>query len=215
MLARLYADLLSLRKENSPLVFDTDLSGNGIINYLPDKTRAIDLSRVADQVSLFDTMLDLTSSANKSGTEGPDFVIDVSANELNRFFRIFSDIGFERGAFEVELDIQICHVISWTMKSLQNAARIRDLLTTSQFIAVRNMAIEAVPFTPTPEEEAKVPNMEIDLFINALTPETFKIINEKTFSFATFIEGGYQHLDYEVKAEILSFIEDVHNQINA
>ncbi|MCF6321762.1 MAG: hypothetical protein L3J32_08355 [Rhizobiaceae bacterium] len=214
MLARLYGDLLSLRKENSPLIFDTDLSGNGIINYMADKAQAIDLSRVTDQVSLFDTMLDLTSNASKSGSEGPDFVIDVSANELNRFFRIFSDIGFERGAFEVQLDIKVCHIISWTLKSLQNAARVRDLLNTSQFIAVRNMAIEAVAFTPSPEEEASVPDIEIDLFLNALTTNASKIVNEKTFSFATFIEGGYQHLNYEMKAEILGFLEDVHSQLN-
>ncbi len=208
LLARLYADLYSLRKENSPVIFDTDLSGNGIVNHFPGKTRLIDLSRVADQVSLFDTMLDFTA---KGG--GPDFVVDVAANELNRFFRIFSDIGFERGAFEVNLDIQICHVIAWTMKSLQTAAAIRDALSSSRFIAVRNMSIEALPFTPDPDEEAQVPHIEIDLFLNALSRETYRTIDDKQFSFARFVEGDYENLSYEIKAEIWNFLEDVHNQI--
>jgi len=199
-----------LRKENSPLIFDTDLSGNGIVNYFPEKTRSIDLSRVADQVLLFDTMLE-------SGTNGKsvDFVVDVSANELKRFFRIFSDIGFERGAFEVDLDIQVCYIISWTLKSLKNAAKIRDILVSSKFTLVRNMAIEALPFTPDPEEEAQLPNLDIDLFLNALSPEVFRIINNVQFSFARFIEGGHDDLAYEVRAEIWNFLEDVHNQIRA
>lgn len=199
--------MYSLRKEESPLVFDTDLSGNGIVNYLPNITRTIDLSRVADQVALFDTMLDQTSKAS-----GPDFVIDVAANELNRFFRIFADIGFERGAFEVQLDIQICHVVEWTLKSLKTAANIRDMLTTARFIAVRNMAVEALPFTPDPNEEAQVPHIEFDLFLNALSPDTFRYINDKQFSFATFIEGGYSDMAYESNAEIWNFLEDVRNQ---
>ena len=197
-----------MRKENSPYIFDTDLSGNGIVNYFPEKTRSIDLSRVADQVALFDTMLEFADGGN-----GPDFVVDVSASELNRFFRIFSDIGFERGAFEAHLDVQVCHIISWTMKSLQTAANIRELLTFSRFIAVRNMAIEALPFTPDLKEEAKVPKMEIDLFLNELSPKVFKLVDDKQFSFSTFIEGGYRHLDDQIRSEIWNFLEDVYNQI--
>ena len=199
-----------MRKENSPLIFDTDLSGNGIVNYFAEKTRSIDLSRVADQVLLFDTMLE-------SGNNGKsiDFVVDVSANDLNRFFRIFSDIGFERGAFEVDLEVHVCYVISWTLKSLKNAAKVRDVLVGSRFTVVRNMGIEALPFTPDPEEESQVPNLEIDLFLNALSPEVFRIINDIQFSFARFIEGGHDDLDYEMRAEIWNFLEDVHNQIRA
>ena len=199
-----------MRKADSPLIFDTDLSGNGIINYFPEKTRTIDLSRVGDQVALFDTMLDMTK-----GGKGPDFVVDLSANELNRFFRVFSDIGFERGAFEAHLDIQICYIISWTMNSLQRADKIRKSLSISRFTAVRNMAVEALAFTPTPEEEAKVPNIEIDLFLNALSRDVLRIVNENWFSFNTFIEGGYSDIEYEKKIEIWNFLEDVYNQLKA
>ncbi|MCP4185260.1 MAG: hypothetical protein GY761_18450 [Hyphomicrobiales bacterium] len=190
------------------MIFDTDLSGNGIVNCFPEKTRSIDLSKVSDQVFLFDTMLE-TESDGKS----IDYVVDVSASELNRFFRIFSDIGFERGAFEIGLDVHVCYIISWTLKSLKNASKIRDILVDSQFTVVRNMAIEALPFTPDPEEESQVPNLEIDLFLNALSPEVFRIIDNKQFSFARFIEGGHDNLDYEMRAEIWNFLEDVHNQI--
>ncbi len=197
-----------MRKADSPIIFDTDLSGNGITNYFPQSTRTIDLSRVGDQVALFDTMLDMAS-----GGKGPDFVVDLSANELNRFFRIFSDIGFERGAFEAHLDIQICYIISWTMRSLKTAENIRDMLTHSRFTAVRNMAIEALPFTPTLEEEASVPRIEIDLFLNVLSPEILRLVNQNQFSFATFIEGGYADVEYEKKLEIWNFLEDVYNQL--
>lgn len=207
LLARLYADLYSLRKDNSPIIFDTDLSGNGIVNYFPDKTRTVDLSRIADQVALFDTILELGAGDNP-----PDFVVDVSANEVKRFFRIFNDIGFERGAFEAQLDVQICHIISWSVKSLQIAGQIRSALSTSKFIAVRNMAIEEQPFTPTPEEEAQLPNIDVDLFLNALSPEASKIVNDPKFSFARFISENVDSMNYEVKADIWNFLEDVYNQ---
>ena len=211
LLARLYADLYSLRKEGSPVIFDTDLSENGIVNYFPQATNLIDLSRIAHQVSLFDTMLAISAKGN-----GPDFIVDVAANELKRFFfRIFNDIGFERGAFEVDLDIQICHVISWTMKSLKCAANIRDSLSTARFVAVRNMAIEALPFTPAPHEEGQVPHVDIDLFLNALSPEAFALVNDNSFSFAKFVTGNYDDMAYEIKADIWNFLEDVYNQTRA
>ena len=200
-----------MRKENSPIIFDTDLSGNGIVNFFPDKTRAIDLSRVGDQVALFDVMLDNASRGNQ-GEDCPDFIVDVAANELKRFFRIFSDIGFERGAYEAQLDVRVCHIVSWTLKSLQNAANIRDMLTTASFVGVRNMANEEIPFTPTAEEEASVPNIEIDLFLNKLNPQTWALINQPSFSFAAFISDNYDHLDYETKTDIWNFLEDVYNQ---
>ena len=192
------------------MIFDTDLSGNGMVNFFPDKTRSIDLSRVADQVALFDVMLD-HANRGQQGEACPDFVVDIAANELNRFFRIFSDIGFERGAFEARLDVQICHIISWNLKSLKIAANIRSMMNTAKFVAVRNMAIEAVPFTPAPEEESQVPEIEIDLFLNALTPLALHQVNQPDFSFAGFISGQYENLEYELKAEIWNFLEDVYN----
>ena len=50
LLARVFADLSSLRREDNPVIFDTDISGNGIVTYFPKKTRMIDLSKVADQI---------------------------------------------------------------------------------------------------------------------------------------------------------------------
>ncbi len=212
LLARVFAAKLALRRENNPLVFDTDLSGNGIINYLADKTRLIDLSKVADQVALFDTMIE--ANENQSASGALDFVVDVASSELARFFTLFNDIGFERGACEAGLDVRIYYVVSWTQRSLQTCDEIASMLTESQFFAVRNMAITAYPFTPGPGQEALAAKINISLFLNALSPAAFAIINEYGFSFSRFVSGGYKGLSKEVRLEIWNFLEGIYNQTN-
>jgi len=216
LLARVFGATLALRRENNPLVFDTDLSGNGIINYLPDKTRLIDLSKVADQVALFDTMIEVNENRAESAKSGgaPDFVVDVASSELARFFALFHDIGFEQGAYEAGLEVRVYYLVSWTQKSLQTCDEIASMLTRSQFVAVRNMAIAAYAFTPGPEEEALVPKINISLFLNTLSPAAFTIVNEHDFSFSRFISGDYKDISKEVRAEIWDFLEGIYNQTN-
>jgi len=217
LLARVYAGLYALRRENNPLIFDTDLSGNGIINYLPQKTRLIDLSKVADQIILFDTIVD----ANKNRRENnaldgaPDFVVDVASSELVRFFTLFHNIGFEQGAGEAGFDVRIYYLVSWTQKSLQTGAEIAAMLTRSRFLAVRNMAIAAYAFTPEPSDGARVAKINISLFLNALSPAAFAIVNEHSFSFSRFISGGYKTLTHAIRLEIWDFLEAIYNQTNA
>ncbi len=216
LLARVFAARLALRRENNPAIFDTDLSGNGIINYLPDKTRLIDLAKIGDQVAMFDTMIEAAQEPVPSGADGgaQDFVIDLAASELRRFFSVFNDIGFERGAGEAGLDVRIYYIVSWTLKSLQTGDEISAMLTTSRFFAVRNMAIAAYAFTPEPFERPLVPKINICLFLNELSPEAFTIVNEHAFSFSRFASGGYKDLKQDVRAEIWKFLEDIYNQIN-
>ncbi len=213
-MARVFADLSSLRREGNPVIFDTDTSGNGIINYFPEKTSLIDLSMVADQVRMFDTIMQLhepngldtgsglgkgkglgigkSSGGGKkqlqsgliNSAAGSDFVVDVAASDLGRFFEMFNDIGFERGAAEARLDVRIYYLVNWSLKSLQRTEQIHSLLKSSDFFAVRNMGIQAFSFTPAPHEADLVPEIDISLFLKALSPSVFGLVNEKEFSFA-------------------------------
>ncbi len=220
LLARVFADLSSLRREDNPVIFDTDTTGNGIVTYFPKKTRMIDLSKVADQVTLFDTMMEAHEKRVASGDQigdaarVPDFVVDVATSDLTRFFDMYRDIGFEKGAEEAHLDVRIYYMISWTLKSLQRTEQIRNRVKNSRFFAVRNMAVEAFPFTPQPHEADLVPEINISLFLNALSTSVFGMINEKNFSFAQFISGEYKSLLRPEKAEIWDFLEEIHNRTN-
>jgi len=228
LLARVFADLSSLRREGNPVIFDTDISGNGIINYFPEKTVLIDLSMVADQVRMFDTMMQLNDcdasgmnvgegmKSHRGGkmnlAAGSDFIVDVAASDLGRFFEMFNDIGFERGAAEVNLDVRIYYLVNWSLKSLQRTAQIRSLLKTSKFFAVRNMGIQAFSFTPEPHEADQVPEIDISLFLKALSPSVFAIVNERDFSFARFASGEYTEIKTRANREIWNFLEGIYNQ---
>ncbi len=217
LLARVFAGMLGLRRDGNPLVFDTDLSGNGIINYLAPKTTLIDLSKVSDQVALFDTMIEARDNRLQSGAFGgtSDFVVDLAASDLRRFFDLFNDIGFERGAKEAELDVRVYYLVSWTLKSLQTCQKIASTLTSSQFTAVRNMAINAFAFIPEAGKEAQVPDVDISLFISALSPAAFGVVNQHGFSFSRFISGGHKEIKLDVRQEIWRFLENIYNQTNA
>ncbi len=224
LLARVFADMSSLRREGNPIIFDTDMSGNGIVNYFPGKTRLIDLSMVADQVVMFDTMMQLHETGNPgpgfpdrlpdigSGALGADFVVDLAASDLGRFFEMFNDIGFERGAEEAGLDVRIYYMVNWSLKSLQRTDRIRSMLKSSEFFAVRNMGVQAFSFTPRPHEADLVPQIDISLFLKALSPSVFAIVNEKDFSFARFVSGEYTEMKTRANREIWNFLEGIYNQ---
>ncbi len=230
LLARVFADLSSLRREGNPIIFDTDISGNGIVNYFPEKTSLIDLSMVADQVRMFDTIMQLHDpngpsvnkgsgagkKSNQSGVinsaAGSDFVVDVAASDLGRFFEMFNDIGFERGAAEARLDVRIYYLVNWSLKSLQRTEQIRSLLKSSDFFAVRNMGIQAFSFTPAPHEADLVPEIDISLFLKALSPSVFGLVNEKEFSFARFASGEYTEIKTRANREIWNFLEGIYNQ---
>jgi len=223
-LARVFADLSSLRREGNPIIFDTDITGNGIVNYFPNKTRLIDLSMVADQVTMFDTIMQLHEPPNPAGGAktgngnsgssalAPDFVVDVAASDLGRFFEMFSDIGFERGAAEARLDVRIYYLVNWSLKSLLRTEKIRSMLAASKFFAVRNMGIQAFSFTPLPHEADLVPEIDISLFLKALSPSVFGIVNEKDFSFARFASGEYTEIKTRANREIWNFLEGIYNQ---
>jgi len=223
LLARVFADLSALRREGNPIIFDTDISGNGIINYFPDKTRLIDLSMVADQVTMFDSIMQLHDTQNLSrraagrvnssgSTLAPDFVVDVAASDLGRFFEMFNDIGFERGAAEAQLDVRVYYLVNWSLKSLLRTEQIRSMLNATKFFAVRNMGIQAFSFTPLPHEADLVPEIDISLFLKALSPSVFGIVNEKDFSFARFASGEYTEIKTRANREIWNFLEGIYNQ---
>lgn len=216
LLARLLADLLSLRKSAPPIIFDTDMSGDGIINYFPDFTRPINLSRIGDQVKLFDTMLNTASGYAWDASLGdpPDFIVDLNANDLDRFFHLFHDIGFEEGAVEAGLSVRVCFILRWTLKSLRIADATRSGLTTSRFITVRNMAVEAEPFTPDPDDPLPVPKIDIDLFLYDLSKELARTVRDEHFSFAQFATGKLNQFDHESEREMWQFLETVYNQMN-
>jgi hypothetical protein len=86
------------------------------------------------------------------------------------------------------------------------------LLTTSKFFAARNMGVQAYAFTPRADETERVPEIDIRVFLNALSPRVFAIVNEEGFSFARFISGEYKSLRQVDKGEILSFLEGIYNQ---
>ena len=106
--------------------------------------------------------------------------------------------------------MQVCFLVDWSVNSLKTAAYVRQRLSSSRFVAVRNLAIEEMPITPRTDD--RWPEMEIDLYLGRLGSEAARIVQSADFSFAEFISEQRGDIPYEVRVEIWNFLEDVYNQ---
>ena len=216
LLARLFADKLAMRNANNPVIFDTDISGNGIIKYYPDRTKLIDMSRLGDRVLLFDSLLEREYEWREDSAiiDAPDFVVDVEAHALKQFFQVFDDIGFDRAVNRARLDVQIWFIMSWTLASLKSVQNIQALVSDCNLKIVRNMADEGQRRALKPEEENLLQSVEVAMFLNALSPDAARIVNDGSFSFGDFLVEKHHNFGDQIAAEISHFIKLFYDQIS-
>ena len=176
--ARLYAELLRLGTEHHPRVIDTDYPKGTIARYFPNNSEIIDLSRTDGQIRLFDTIL-----------ENPqiDHVIDLEAHHLERFFSIFSDIGYEQAAAEAGMGVAVFFFLDRTMASLQTGIYLRSQLKASQFALVRNDAIGAYRAPVYGERELSRIDMDRQIRLPVLSTDVLDFVEDPEFKLSDFV----------------------------
>lgn len=203
LFARLYADRLSLSGNSRLHVFDTDYPHGGIASYFPDDSDIIDLSRTQDQMQLFDTMI----------TEpGINYVVDLQASLLARFFSIFHDIAFDEGAREAGVGVVVYFIVDRSLNSIHEAERVREQLRCSEFVLVHNEAIGNALAIPGAAEEYEDIEKDRDLLFPRLSDETLALVESPTFTFSDFIAGKSEELPVEIRRELWHFLELIYNQ---
>ena len=203
LFARLYADCLSLADADRLRVFDTDFPNGGLAHFFPDNSEIIDLARTGDQVRLFDTIIE---------EPGYHYVIDLQASLLNRFFKIFHDIGFGEGALEAGIGTAVFFIVDKSMSSISAAENVRAQLTCSEFIMVRNDAIGTLLHLPSAAENYLRIEKNRDLILPKLSANALSFVELKGFTFSDFISGDLVQPSDAVRTELWKFLETIYNQ---
>ena len=203
MFAKLAADLLALRLGEPPQIFATDEPDGGLIRHFPHHAQILDLSKTTAQVALFDGML---------AQKDTHFLIDLADRHFTRFFKIYTDIGYDAGAEEAGLDMTVFFLIDRTETSIQVAADLSAAIPHTRFLTVRNSAIGDALGEGRAADIYHKMRIDREILLPQLSAEALGMLEHPDFHFDTFIAGKYEHFPFELKAELWSFLEGLYEQ---
>ena len=205
LLSRVFVDYLALIGRTAR-VFDTDGRHGGISDYFPAISRTVDISKTEGQVELFDTIL---SEAHH------DYVIDLSSAHFARFFKVFSEIGFEEGANEAGLRISVYYILQPTLGSVLSGAGVRDNLYQSRFIPVHNEYLGDGRSDPAFAANYQLLRPQRELVLPALGAEAATFVSRPDFSFQNLFTEAFEEVDLEPREQLCDFLEALHKQFQS
>ncbi len=117
------------RKNVLTRAFDTEVPRGSLHRFYPNITEVIDLSNVAHQMRVLDTM----ETANV-----PVTVVDLKAGNLSYSLDLFERIGVLEAARNGQFTLGLVHVIGSSIASLDEIAEISKYLAGVEYVLARN-----------------------------------------------------------------------------
>jgi hypothetical protein len=109
--------------------FDTESPRGTLKRFHPDLTEVVDMTEVADQMKIFDTL----GSAPAQVT-----VIDVRAGLLSSTLQALSDIGFLESAKKGQIAFAVFHILGPSIASLNEIAETAKFVGDANYFLVKN-----------------------------------------------------------------------------
>jgi len=109
--------------------FDTESPRGTLKRFHPDATEVVDVTAVADQMKIFDTL----GSAAARVT-----VIDVRAGLLSSTLQALSDIGFLESAKKGQITFAVFHILGPSIASLNEIAETTRFVGDASYFLVKN-----------------------------------------------------------------------------
>src|SRR3982074_1119226 len=125
-LTRTLLDYFSARKVPTR-AFDTESPKGTLKRFHPDVTDVLDVTKVADQMQIFDTLSDSTVT-----------MIDVRAGLLSPTLTSLRDIGFIDAAKKGQITFSVFHILGPSIASLDEIAETADFMTDAKYFLVKN-----------------------------------------------------------------------------
>jgi hypothetical protein len=117
--------------------FDTEFPSGTLKRFHPDVTKIVDVTSVADQMKIFDTL----GSADARVT-----VIDVRAGLLSSTLQALSDIGFIDSAKKDQITFAVFHILGPSIASLNEIAETARFVGDANYFLVKNRINETTFF---------------------------------------------------------------------
>jgi hypothetical protein len=193
LLARLLADYLMLDGAD-PFLFDTDAPDGPLRNFFPGRTAMVDFAAIRGQMKLFDTIL---------AAPGRDYIIDLPARHLESFLGTERDLKFFSECKKQGFRIFFFFVVDDRMISVRAAREAKENTGIDLFVPVRNMHVRSA----WPEDGGA-------LTMPFLAAPIASAINNRRFSFRSFVQGDFQGLSEDQAQELQVFLYETLNNIS-
>jgi hypothetical protein len=124
--ARTLLDYFSARKV-ATRAFDTEAPKGTLKRFHPEATEVVDVTKVPDQMQIFDTLTDSTVT-----------LIDVRAGLLSPTLVALRDIGFLEAAKKGQITFSVFHILGPSVASLDEIADTAEHMTDAKYFLVKN-----------------------------------------------------------------------------
>jgi hypothetical protein len=109
--------------------FDTEAPRGTLKRFHPDITEVVDVTSVADQMKIFDTL---------GGADSRVTVIDVRAGLLSSTLKALSEIGFIESAKKDQITFAVFHILGPSIASLDEIAETARSVGDASYFLVKN-----------------------------------------------------------------------------
>ncbi|MCG6857585.1 MAG: hypothetical protein LJE67_05920 [Salaquimonas sp.] len=154
-------------------------------------------------MKLFDTMI---------GHPDKHYVVDLQSNLLDKFFTIFRDIAFDEGASEAGIAVTVFFIVDRSYSSVLAARGVHRKLRTSEFVTVINEAIGSPLEIPQAELAYRGIEKDREIVLPALSRAAREYVSQPGFTFSDFIVSEAEAAPANIRFELWSFLERIHNQ---
>ena len=109
--------------------FDTESPRGTLKRFHPDLTEVVDVSTIADQMKIFDTLGDAQAKVT---------VVDVRAGLLSQVLRALRDIGFLDIVKKGQVTFAVFHILGPSIASLDEINETAPFITDAKYFLVKN-----------------------------------------------------------------------------
>jgi hypothetical protein len=171
------------RKNILTRAFDTENPRGTLKRFYPDITEIVDLSNVAHQMKILDTL----ETANV-----PVTLVDFKAGNLSYALETFERIGVLEAARNGQFDLGLFHVIGPSIASLDEIGEIAHYLQGVQYVLARNFINETNFFEWDDATQrkyfSKIPKAQ-EIYVPKLNEMAYEQVDLANVTFRDFIDN--------------------------
>jgi len=199
------------RKNVLARAFDTENPRGTLNRFYPSKAEIIDLSNVADQMRILDTM----EKAAENVT-----VVDLKAGNLSVALDIFDRIGILQAARDGAFDMGLLHVVGPSIASLDEMNEVAKYTKGLEYVVARNFINETNFFewdeTTYNKYFARLPNAR-EIEVPKLNEMAYEQVDLSGVTFSDFIsnkdaEGKDVNFSFVLRGYVRKWMADLDKQ---
>ncbi|MEL6505713.1 MAG: hypothetical protein AAFQ10_14810 [Pseudomonadota bacterium] len=207
--------LLDFLDRNNVLAraFDTENPRGTLHRFYPNKANIIDLSNVADQMAILDTM---------EGSAEQVSVVDLKAGNLSAAMDIFDKIGVLQAARDGMFDLALVHVVGPSIASLDEMNEVAKYTNGLGYVVARNFINETNFFEWDADTYkkyfARLPNAR-EIEVPKLNEMAYEQVDLAGVTFSDFVankkpDGSDANFSFVLRGYVRKWMADIDAQFN-